>query len=221
MFFWNSLAFSMIQWMLAIWSLVLDRDKKSLIYLLVISGNFNFKLHLKPHSLVNWFFYLTQFSSKTYSNLKYFNIKFYCIIIYNVIFWRWTIKILRVLFKHILRVLLTLQWIIVGLRSSRASQMAQLIKNLPANAGDTKDPCIGKVPQRRKWQPTPVFLVGKFPGQRNLVVLQSMGSQRTGHDWVCTHIHTHTHTGHQTMVYWILFYRCKFPKVSIFIAYLL
>ena len=28
---------------------------------------------------------------------------------------------------------------------------------------------VGKVPWRRKWQPTPVFLPGKSHGQRNLV----------------------------------------------------
>ena len=28
---------------------------------------------------------------------------------------------------------------------------------------------VGKIPWRRKWQPTPVFLPGKFHGQRNLV----------------------------------------------------
>ena len=149
---------------------------------------------------MNEFFYLKPLSSKTYSKLKYFNIKFYCIIIYNVIFWRWIMKILRVLFKHILRVLLTLRWIIAGLRSSRSSQMAQLIKNLPANAGDTKDPCVGKVPQRRKWQPTPVFLVGKFPGQRNLVGLQSMGSQSW--TWLSVYTHTHTHTHSQVIKLW-------------------
>jgi len=33
-----------------------------------------------------------------------------------------------------------------------------------------------------KWQPTPVFLPGKSHGRRNLVRLQSMGSQRVGHD---------------------------------------
>jgi len=30
------------------------------------------------------------------------------------------------------------------------------------------DPSVGKIPWRRKWQPTPVFLPGKFHGQRNL-----------------------------------------------------
>ena len=31
------------------------------------------------------------------------------------------------------------------------------------------DPWVGKIPWRRAWQPTPVFLPGKFHGQRNLV----------------------------------------------------
>ena len=30
------------------------------------------------------------------------------------------------------------------------------------------DPWVGKIPWRRKWQPTPVFLPGEFYGQRNL-----------------------------------------------------
>ena len=31
------------------------------------------------------------------------------------------------------------------------------------------DPWVGKIPWRRKWQPSPVFLPGKFHGQRSLV----------------------------------------------------
>ena len=31
------------------------------------------------------------------------------------------------------------------------------------------NPCVGKVPWRRDWQPTPVFLPGEFHGQRSLV----------------------------------------------------
>ena len=30
------------------------------------------------------------------------------------------------------------------------------------------DPWVGKIPWRREWQPTPVFLPGKFNGQRSL-----------------------------------------------------
>ena len=30
------------------------------------------------------------------------------------------------------------------------------------------DPWVGKIPWRRAWQPTPVFLPGEFHGQKNL-----------------------------------------------------
>ena len=46
------------------------------------------------------------------------------------------------------------------------------------------DPWVRRVPWRRAWQPTPVFLPGEFHGQRSLVgYVQSIGSQRVGHDW--------------------------------------
>ena len=31
------------------------------------------------------------------------------------------------------------------------------------------DPQVRKIPWRRKWLPTPVFLPGEFPGQRSLM----------------------------------------------------
>ena len=31
------------------------------------------------------------------------------------------------------------------------------------------DPWLGKIPERRKWQPTPVFLPGEFQGQKSLM----------------------------------------------------
>ena len=47
------------------------------------------------------------------------------------------------------------------------------IKNLPANAGDSREvgliPELVRFPGRKKRQPTPVFLPGKFHGQRSLV----------------------------------------------------
>ena len=49
------------------------------------------------------------------------------------------------------------------------------------------DPWVGKIPWRRKWQPTLVLLPGKFHGPRGSSEpgrLQSIGSQRVGHDWV-------------------------------------
>ena len=43
-------------------------------------------------------------------------------------------------------------------------------KNPPANAGDSGSILgVGKVPRRRQWQPTLVFLPGKSHGQRSLM----------------------------------------------------
>ena len=56
-----------------------------------------------------------------------------------------------------------------------ASQVASVAseKNPPANAGDMRcrfNPWVGKrLPWRRAWQPTPVFLPGESHGQRSLV----------------------------------------------------
>ena len=53
-----------------------------------------------------------------------------------------------------------------------ASQEALIVKNSPANAGDIRDsasnPWVGKIPWKRKWQPTPVFMPGESHGQRSL-----------------------------------------------------
>ena len=54
---------------------------------------------------------------------------------------------------------------------------------------------VGKIPWRRKWQHTPVFLPGKFHGQRSLVEYGPRGSKELDTtECVCTCIHTHTHT---------------------------
>ena len=50
------------------------------------------------------------------------------------------------------------------------------------------DPWVGKIPWRRAWQPTPVFLPGESHGQRSLVGYSPWG-HRESDDWVhaCTH----------------------------------
>ena len=51
------------------------------------------------------------------------------------------------------------------------SQVALVVKNLPAKARDTRDACsipaLGRPPRGGKWQPISVFLPGKFHGQRS------------------------------------------------------
>ena len=46
------------------------------------------------------------------------------------------------------------------------------------------DPWVGKIPWRKEWLSTPVFLPGEFHGQSSLV------GYRVGHD-VATNTHTH------------------------------
>ena len=66
------------------------------------------------------------------------------------------------------------------------------------------DPWVRKIPWSRKWQPTLIFLPGKFYGQRSLVGYSPWGrkesdtaaksqTQLSAHSH--THTHTHTHTG--------------------------
>ena len=50
------------------------------------------------------------------------------------------------------------------------------------------DPWVGKIPWRRAWQPTPVFLSGESPRIEEPGELQSMGSQSwTRLKWLSTH----------------------------------
>ena len=69
-----------------------------------------------------------------------------------------------------------------------------VVKNPPANAGDTRltgfDPWVGKIPWRRKWQPSPVFLPGKSHGQRSLVGYCPLGHKESD---TTKGLSTHTH----------------------------
>ena len=47
--------------------------------------------------------------------------------------------------------------------------MAQTEKNLPVMQETRFDPWVRKIPLRKEWLPTPVFLPGEFHGQRSLV----------------------------------------------------
>ena len=78
-----------------------------------------------------------------------------------------------------------------------------MVKNPPASAGDVKDlgsiPGIGKVPWRRKWQPTLVFLPGKSHGQRSVAGYSSwshkaLSTTERAFVQVRVHAHTHRHT---------------------------
>ena len=69
--------------------------------------------------------------------------------------------------------------------------MAQTVMNLPAMQETGFDSWVGKIPWRRAWQPTPVFLLGKFHGQRSLtsyspwVGKESDMTEATEHMYTC------------------------------------
>ena len=58
------------------------------------------------------------------------------------------------------------------------------VKNLPANAGDTRDvgsiPGLERYPGKKKWPRAPVFLPGKSHGQRSLVHCSLWGCKESG-----------------------------------------
>ena len=61
-----------------------------------------------------------------------------------------------------------------------------MVKNTTANAGDTRDagstPGLGRSPGGGHGTPLQYSCLEDPHGQRNLVGLQSIGSQRVGHD---------------------------------------
>ena len=52
--------------------------------------------------------------------------------------------------------------------------VAQTGKDLPVF-----DPWVGKIPWRRQWHPTPVFLPGESHGRRNLVGYSPRGHKES------------------------------------------
>ena len=64
-----------------------------------------------------------------------------------------------------------------------------MVKNLPANAGDTDlIPWVRKILWSRKWQSIPIFMPGKFHGQRSLAGYSLWGRIESD---ITKHRHTH------------------------------
>ena len=58
---------------------------------------------------------------------------------------------------------------LIGCMDKYGLTLGSVDKGSACNAGDTGSiPGSGKIPWRRAWQPTPVFLPGEFHGQRSL-----------------------------------------------------
>ena len=91
------------------------------------------------------------------------------------------------------------------------------LPNLPANAGDIRDrefdPWVRKIVWRRAPQPTPVFLLGHFHGQRSLVGYSPQGCKESDTTKVTQHVCMHIfEIGHFIFPYEMFF-------LNLFIAY--
>ena len=60
-----------------------------------------------------------------------------------------------------------------------ASLVAQMVNNLPAMQETQVQSLVRKIPWRRKWQPTPVFLSGKPHEQRSLARCSPWGHKES------------------------------------------
>ena len=71
-------------------------------------------------------------------------------------------------------------------------------KEPACNAGDAGDmgstPGVRKIPWRRAWQPTPVFLPGEFHGRRSLAGYSSWGRKESDTTEAPEHPFTHQHS---------------------------
>ena len=79
------------------------------------------------------------------------------------------------------------------------------------------DPWVGKIPWRRKWQPTPVFLPGKSHGQRSLAGCSPWGCKESDTAaWLHFHFHFRENLTNLreingpffTLVLWNIIYAC-------------
>ena len=95
---------------------------------------------------------------------------------YNPISWLQTLRLRKVaiyLKRHVLNPFLCRWWY------SWASLVAQMVKHLPAMRRPGFDPCVGKIPWRRVWQPTPVLLPGKSHRFRSAVGYSPWGCKES------------------------------------------
>ena len=111
----------------------------------------------------------------------------------------WTILIQACSWKH-LRALIFLPWFLpfdLTDQQQPTNYSGCISKNLRPGGASGKepayqwrnhrrhvfDPWLGKIPRRRAWQPTPVFLPGEFSWTEKPGGLQSMGPQKVRPNW--------------------------------------
>ena len=77
--------------------------------------------------------------------------------------------------------------------------VAQMVKESACNAEDLGlDSGVMKIPWRREWQPTPVFLPGEFCGQKSLTGYSPWGHKESDLAERLTYTHIHTLSAHES-----------------------
>ena len=77
------------------------------------------------------------------------------------------------------------------------------------------DPWVGKIPWRRKWQHTPVFLPGKSHGQRSLAGCSPWGHKRVRHSWTRTYVNTWTYVQSKVRLHFRFKFLAESPENSL------
>ena len=78
-------------------------------------------------------------------------------------------------------------------------------------------PWVRKIPCRRAWQPTPVFLPGESHGERSLVSFSQKGQKELDKTEATERMHTHTYTRIQSYYHFLNcfgFILCRFFSFS-------
>ena len=87
----------------------------------------------------------------------------------------------------------------------RGFPCGSVVKNSPAMQETWVPPLVGKIPWKRKWQSTPVFLPRKFHRQRSLVGYSTWGCRRVRHDLATKQQHQNSNKN---------FYTDKFENID-------
>ena len=104
-----------------------------------------------------------------------------------------------------------------SIRRLRASQVAQWIKNLPTML-DMQQMWVRKIPWRRTWQPTPVFLTGEYHEQKSLVGYSPKGpkesnmTEATEHEQMCRRFNKYWIGHFKTRTYQHIFFSTYVKK---------
>ena len=129
--------------------------------------------------MYNWITLLDTRKSYNTVNKLYFNKKGK---MYNITMYILYIYIYIYIYMHI------------HIFTDRTSPAAPMVKNLSTVQETRFNSWARKIPWRRKWQPTQIFLPGEFHGQRSLTGYSSWGhkqSNMTG--WLTQHIFIYTY----------------------------